>query len=80
MVDGNSISMPDIELRGGEVNGDEVGNILDISAMAASFASHLPDRVDEFGRFVDSNADGVVNILDLTTAASNFGTTEPLVW
>jgi len=80
IVAGSSIVMPGIELRGGEVTGDGVVSILDISAIAASFGTFPPNRVDGFGRPVDLNADGVVDILNSSIAASNFGTAEPLSW
>lgn len=53
-----------IMLLAGDVNGDEVINILDIAAIAASF--------DTSNRAVDVNADGVIDIFDIVLAAKNY--------
>ncbi|NQW18729.1 MAG: fibronectin type III domain-containing protein [Chloroflexi bacterium] len=79
-VSNTPLVMPDMELRGGEVNGDGAVSILDISAIAAAFGDLLPGRVDGQGRPIDINADGLIDILDISIAASNFGLREPQGW
>ncbi len=61
-----------IVLPSGDVNQDNVINILDL----AFVASCLP--TDDSA--ADLNADGDVNVLDLTLASGNFGKQGPVVW
>jgi len=53
-----------ITLKAGDVNGDNIINILDIATLAAHYDQNYPS--------VDLNADGKIDIFDLVTAASNF--------
>jgi hypothetical protein len=76
--EGQSLTIPDIPLRAGLVDGDNVVSIRDISAIAASFGQIVVDRRDGLGRIVDMNADGVVDLLDISAVASNFGAVSPL--
>jgi hypothetical protein len=64
------ITLPKVTLLGGDVNGDERINILDIAYIGA--------RIDGQDALADLNQDGKVNILDLVLAASNFGRTSEL--
>jgi hypothetical protein len=58
-----------IVLHGGDVNGDNVVDILDMSYVGAQFGGADP-RADLTG-------DGAVDILDLTLIGANFGRTGP---
>jgi hypothetical protein len=71
------VILPGVLLLGGEVTGDSTVFIRDISAIAASFGSTPPDRLDGQGHPVDVNGDGAVDIKDMSSAASNFGKIGP---
>lgn len=60
-----------ITLLGGDVNGDEVVDILDLAFIASRYRT--PD-VDG-----DINADGLVNIFDLVITASNYQERGPII-
>ena len=77
-------------LRGGDVNGDGVVNILDIGAIISKFGRPKPGLpvlvrsatpascgADEAA---DINDDGLVNISDLAIAAGNWGLVGPTNW
>ena len=73
-------------LRGGDVNGDNAINILDIGSIISKFgrtgvavksASANCSVVDEPA---DINDDGIINISDLAIAAGNWGRTGPIPW
>ena len=77
---GKALTLPDVELRAGLVNSDNVVGIADITAIMDSLGLTVTNRRDAQDRVVDINGDGVVNILDMTAAASNFGKTSPQPW
>jgi hypothetical protein len=54
----------------GDVNGDRVVNIVDISAIAIRYGSKTGDSKYEL--VFDLNSDGVINIVDVAMAAVNF--------
>ena len=64
------------QMKGGDVNGDNNVNILDIVSIISRYGTSGwgPDEA------VDINNDGDVNIFDLTIAAGNFGRYGPLTW
>lgn len=64
------------QMKGGDVNGDNNVNILDIVSIISRYGTSGwgPDEP------VDINDDGDVNIYDLTIAAGNFGRYGPLTW
>jgi hypothetical protein len=62
---GPELTLEPLTLLGGDVNGDEGIDILDIVYIAARFGGTDPRA--------DVNEDGQVNILDLTVTAGNFG-------
>jgi hypothetical protein len=64
------VSVGRITLLAGDINGDDIINIFDLSAMSTKFNS---DDVT-----TDANGDGVVNIFDLSLAATNYGQRGPL--
>jgi hypothetical protein len=59
-----------ISLYGGDVNGDNAIDILDLAYIAIHYNKTDPTA--------DINADGIVNILDLAIVASNYGKKGPL--
>jgi len=59
----------------GDVNGDCVVNIVDISLAGAAFGS--TSSSPSWNAAADLNNDGVINILDLAIVATNFGRTCP---
>lgn len=75
-VVGASVNIGTTTLRGGDVNGDNNINILDIVTIINRFGTSGwgPDEP------ADINDDGVVNIFDLTIAAGNFGRFGPIIW
>ena len=81
-----TINLGTTSLRGGDVNGDNAINILDIGAIISKFgrtgiavksASANCSVTDEP---VDINDDGSVNISDLAIAAGNWGSVGPKLW
>jgi hypothetical protein len=66
---GNSIAFGSLD--GGDINNDNVINILDISAVNASFGSSVGDN--NYSELADFNCDGNVNILDVSGLNANFG-------
>ncbi|MCX6064791.1 MAG: dockerin type I domain-containing protein [Chloroflexi bacterium] len=83
----STVSLGTTTLRGGDVNGDNVINILDIgniiskwgqtSAVARSASSPNCSITDESA---DINDDGSVNISDLAITAGNWGSVGPTLW
>jgi hypothetical protein len=65
-----ALNLGSIQLLAGDVNSDNVIDILDLAYMATRF--HTSDSL------ADLNADGLVSILDLATAASNYRQSGPL--
>ena len=69
---GSLTTLPDLTLPGGDRDGNDTINIVDISGIATDFGTTAPGS--------DINADGTVNIVDLAGAASNFGQSSPVPW
>jgi hypothetical protein len=61
-----------VELPAGDVNGDDVINILDLIKIASTYGRQQ-DQIEEGDP--DINQDGAINIIDLVLAARNFGKT-----
>ncbi len=83
---GPAINLAAATLRGGDVNGDNAINILDIGAVISKFgraslavksASANCTLADEPA---DINDDGQVNISDLAITAGNWGSVGPVLW
>ncbi len=72
-VVGASVSVGTTKLLGGDVNGDNNVNILDIVGVIGVFGTAGTISTD-------INHDGTVNIFDLTIAAGNFGKIGPTAW
>jgi len=70
---GDTVSVPQVELRGGDTNGDCLINIIDLASVAQGLGGEPPA-----GALVDINNDGVVNIQDLSITGGNFHLTCPL--
>jgi len=62
-----------VTLLAGDVDGDGIDTIRDLSAAAAVFGQLVTNHRDGSGRVVDLNGDGVVDALDISVIASNFG-------
>lgn len=88
VVSGTSLTIDigSTTLRGGDVNGDNAINILDIGTIVSKFgrtgvavrsASSNCSGADEA---TDINDDGAINISDLAIAAGNWGVTGPTRW
>ena len=75
-VVGTAVDIGQTTLVGGDVNGDNCINILDIVSIIGKFGvTGLPASDPE-----DINDDGTINILDLTIAAGNFTRCGPTAW
>jgi hypothetical protein len=75
-----------VTLRGGDVNGDNAINILDIGAIISRFgrtgaavrSSNPACTISDDP--ADINDDGIINISDLAIAAGNWGLVGPRDW
>jgi hypothetical protein len=75
-VVGTTVDIGQTTLVGGDVNGDNCINILDIVSIIGKFGvTGLPASDPE-----DINDDGTINILDLTIGAGNFTRCGPTAW
>jgi len=75
-VVGASVWLGITSLQGGDVNGDNNINILDIVSIISRYGTTGWATSEP----VDINDDGVINIFDLTIAAGNFGRYGPVSW
>jgi YVTN family beta-propeller protein len=66
------LDLNEIVLLGGDVNGDNCVDILDVSYVGYHFSSADAQA--------DLTGDGVVNILDLSIVGANFGQAGPILW
>jgi hypothetical protein len=66
------LDLGEIELLGGDVNGDQRIDILDIAYIGYHFSSADAQA--------DLNGDGAVDIFDIALAGANFGQTGPVSW
>ncbi|MBN1937518.1 MAG: immune inhibitor A [Anaerolineae bacterium] len=66
---GSTVTLPTVTLLGGNVNGDNCIDILDLAAVASQFNSTTPTPAT-----TDINGDGLVDIVDVVLVAKNFGT------
>jgi hypothetical protein len=65
---GTTTTVPNITLLGGDVNGDDTIDILDLVAVGSQFGSNSPNPPT-----ADVNGDGEVDIIDIVLVAKNFG-------
>jgi len=75
-VVGGTVNIGTTTIRGGDVNGDNNINILDIVTIISKFSTSGWTTAEP----ADINDDGTVNILDLTIAAGNYGKVGPTAW
>ena len=71
-VGGGDITIVPITLLAGDVNGDKMINIIDMSVFRNNFGKK-GDAVME--PLTDTNGDNMVNIIDMSVFRSNFGKT-----
>lgn len=81
-----TITIETVTLRGGDVNGDNAINILDIGSIISKFG-RASVTVGSYSaascggdEAVDINDDGLINISDLAIAAGNWGLVGPTRW
>jgi len=72
---GEATRLPDITLRGGDVNDDRVVNLLDLVTVGAAYNTRPPANPR-----ADINEDGWVNVFDLVMVGGNYGLTCPTTW
>jgi len=72
---GRVVTVPPVELRGGDVTRDDGVSLADLVLTGAAFGADGPPAAA-----ADSTGDGQVDIFDLVLVASNYGTTGPLPW
>jgi len=75
---GGMTNLTSLTLKGGDVNDDDIVNILDLSFMGARYQCSSGDGC--YDAMADPNDDGIVNILDLSMAGGNYQRTSPLPW
>lgn len=63
-----TMTLPDILLRAGDINGDGVVNLFDLVALSTHYGLQMPAGTAE-----DVNGDGEVTLLDLVLVSSNYG-------
>jgi hypothetical protein len=64
------LSLPDIAMRAGDINGDGAVDLFDLVAVSTRYGSVVPAGAAE-----DVNGDGQINLLDLVLVSSNYGAT-----
>ena len=69
---GSDVDLGVITLVAGDVNGDNMINIMDMGAFRANFGKVGANILDPF---TDVNGDGMVNIMDMGIFRANFGKT-----
>ena len=68
----DDVTLPEIELIAGDINGDDRINIMDVGAFRTDFGNAEEEIVDPL---TDVNNDGMVNIIDMGIFRRNFGKT-----
>jgi len=63
------ITLPNILLQAGDINGDSIVNLFDLVAISTSYGQILSERIPE-----DVNGDGKIDLLDLVLVSTNYGT------
>ena len=78
VVAGDTTTLCQVKLLGGDANDDDVINILDLSFIGYRFG--LCEGDPDYDPRADINNDGCINILDITGAGVNFNKTSPVPW
>jgi M6 family metalloprotease-like protein/uncharacterized repeat protein (TIGR01451 family) len=74
----NTTTLPDLHLKGGDTNDDDIVNILDLAFMGSRYS--LACGEPGFDERADINDDCTVNILDIVLGGSNYLMTSPVPW
>jgi hypothetical protein len=69
------VTLPDVELRAGDLNGDNKVNIQDMTPIASNFGNPASSQP-----VADFNKDGIISMPDLVAAAVNYGKEGPRPW
>ncbi|MCE7938533.1 MAG: DUF11 domain-containing protein [Chloroflexi bacterium CFX6] len=72
---GQTVSLNDMALAGGDVNDDEEVDLFDLVRIGADYRSQPPNDPA-----ADCTQDGAVNLFDLVLVGSNYRKTGPLPW
>jgi len=72
---GQTLTLPDVLLPGGEVNGNNQINLQDLTIAAAGYRSSPPSDPR-----ADINGDNRIDIRDLVIIGSNYGRNGPIPW
>lgn len=75
VTSGGAVSLPDVTLLAGDVNGDDVVNIYDLVQLGSVYGSSPPGDPR-----VDFNQDNVVNVFDLVLLGGNYCKSCPRAW
>ena len=78
VVAGDTITLTEVKLLGGDCQDDCIINILDLSFMGYRFGLCVGDP--GWDARADINNDGCINILDITGGGVNFNKTCPVPW
>lgn len=70
IINGEVVSVEELELIAGDVTGDGIIDIGDISAVSAKYG--LTSSDDAFDEIMDLNRDGLINIQDISIIGSHF--------
>jgi hypothetical protein len=65
---GRTVTLPDVQLRAGDINQDDTVDLFDLVAVSSRYGLQGPAYVE------DLNADGEVNLYDLVLVSANYGT------
>jgi hypothetical protein len=68
VAENEAVTLPEIQLRAGDVNGDGVVSLLDLVSVSSHYGQLAPGGTPE-----DVNADGEVSLLDLVLVSINYG-------
>ena len=75
ILPGHTIQLPPLTLAGGDANGDNRINIMDLTIVASNFGQCPPSDL-----WADITKDGCVNLSDLVLVGQNFGRLGPTPW
>ncbi len=76
ILSGQEVRLPDLNLVGGDANGNCLVDLFDLVIVAAALD---PSRPASDSR-ADLNADGIVSVLDLVLVSTHYGAVCPQVW